>query len=51
MAEVPWVSAGDAVAKGDVIGPVGSTGMSTGPHVHFIVQVNGVAQDPLAYLA
>jgi murein DD-endopeptidase MepM/ murein hydrolase activator NlpD len=50
MAEVPWVSAGDAVAKGDVIGPVGSTGMSTGPHVHFIVQVNGVAQDPLAYL-
>jgi murein DD-endopeptidase MepM/ murein hydrolase activator NlpD len=50
MAEVPWVSAGDAVAKGDVIGPVGSTGMSTGPHVHFIVQVNGIAQDPLAYL-
>jgi murein DD-endopeptidase MepM/ murein hydrolase activator NlpD len=50
MAEVPWVSAGDAVAKGDVIGPVGSTGISTGPHVHFIVQVDGVAQDPLAYL-
>ena len=50
MAELPWVSAGDAVAKGDVIGPVGSTGASTGPHVHFIVQLNGVAQDPLAYL-
>jgi murein DD-endopeptidase MepM/ murein hydrolase activator NlpD len=50
MAEVPWVSAGDAVTKGDVIGPVGSTGASTGPHVHFIVQLNGVAQDPLAYL-
>jgi hypothetical protein len=50
MAEVPWVSAGEAVAKGDVIGPVGSTGISTGPHVHFIVQVDGVAQDPLAYL-
>jgi hypothetical protein len=50
MAEVPWVSAGEAVAKGDVIGPVGSTGISTGPHVHFIVEVNGVAQDPLAYL-
>jgi murein DD-endopeptidase MepM/ murein hydrolase activator NlpD len=50
MAEMPWVSAGEAVAKGDVIGPVGSTGISTGPHVHFIVQVNGVAQDPLAYL-
>jgi murein DD-endopeptidase MepM/ murein hydrolase activator NlpD len=50
MAEQPWVSAGDAVAKGDVIGPVGSTGISTGPHVHFIVEVNGIAQDPLAYL-
>lgn len=50
MAEVPWVSAGQSVAKGDVIGPVGSTGMSTGPHVHFIVQVDGIAQDPLLYL-
>jgi murein DD-endopeptidase MepM/ murein hydrolase activator NlpD len=51
MAEMPWVSTGEAVAKGDVIGPVGSTGASTGPHVHFIVQVNGIAQDPLAYLS
>lgn len=50
MAELPWVSAGQAVAQGDVIGPVGSTGISTGPHVHFIVQVDGVAQDPLLYL-
>ena len=50
MAEMPWVSAGEAVAKGDVIGPVGSSGASTGPHVHFIVELNGVAQDPLAYL-
>jgi hypothetical protein len=50
MAEQPWVSLGDAVSKGDVIGPVGSTGISTGPHVHFILEVNGIAQDPLAYL-
>src|SRR5215207_8654330 len=50
MAEQPWVTTGDAVTKGQVIGPIGSTGISTGPHVHFIVQVNGVAQDPLAYL-
>ena len=50
MAEQPWVSAGEAVTKGQVIGPVGSTGASTGPHVHFIVDLNGVDQDPLAYL-
>jgi hypothetical protein len=50
MAEMPWVSAGEAVAQGDVIGPVGSSGASTGPHVHFIMELNGVAQDPLAYL-
>lgn len=50
MAEQPWVSNGQAVAKGDVIGPVGSTGISTGPHTHFTVNVNGVDQDPLAYL-
>ena len=50
MAEAPWVSAGEAVSKGDIIGPVGSTGNSTGPHVHFIVEVNGVAQDPLGFL-
>jgi murein DD-endopeptidase MepM/ murein hydrolase activator NlpD len=50
MAEQPYVSTGEAVSKGDVIGPVGSTGISTGPHTHFIVNVNGVDQDPLAYL-
>lgn len=50
MAEQPWVAPGDSISKGDVIGPVGSTGISTGPHVHFIVEVDGVAQDPLAYL-
>lgn len=50
MAEQPYVATGQAVSKGDVIGPVGSTGMSTGPHTHFTVTVNGVDQDPLAYL-
>jgi len=50
MAEMPYVSAGQAVAKGDVIGPVGSTGISTGPHVHFIVKQNGVDVDPLLFL-
>jgi murein DD-endopeptidase MepM/ murein hydrolase activator NlpD len=50
MAEQPWVTTGEAVAKGQVIGPMGSTGLSTGPHTHFIVNVHGVDQDPLAYL-
>jgi hypothetical protein len=50
MAEMPYVATGQAVSKGDVIGPLGSTGLSTGPHIHFIVEVDGMAQDPLAYL-
>lgn len=50
MAEQPWVAVGQAVAKGEVIGPVGSTGASTGPHVHFMIKLNDIPQDPLAYL-
>ncbi len=50
MAEYPWASVGEEVAKGDVIGPVGSSGNSTGPHLHFIVNYDGVDQDPLWYL-
>ena len=41
------VAAGQQVRRGDVIGFVGSTGQSTGPHVHYEVRVNGVATDPL----
>jgi len=45
-----WVNSGQAVQQGEAIGAMGSTGMSTGPHVHFMVEVNGIADDPLAYL-
>jgi murein DD-endopeptidase MepM/ murein hydrolase activator NlpD len=44
------VGVGRDVDKGDVIGIMGSTGRSTGPHVHFIVKYNGVAQNPLKYV-
>lgn len=44
------VNAGATVAAGDVIARVGSTGFSTGPHLHFEVLVGGVAVDPLPLL-
>jgi murein DD-endopeptidase MepM/ murein hydrolase activator NlpD len=43
------VKTGDKVEKGAVIGYVGSTGISTGPHLHFEVHVEGVAKDPLGF--
>lgn len=41
---------GEQVQTGDAIGRVGSTGQSTGPHLHFEVALDGAAQDPLNYL-
>ncbi len=43
------VKTGDKVSKGDVIGYVGMTGSATGPHLHFEVHVDGVAQNPLDF--
>ena len=45
------VAAGEHVRKGEVIGYVGTTGRSTGPHLHYEVRVSGQAVNPIPYMA
>jgi murein DD-endopeptidase MepM/ murein hydrolase activator NlpD len=44
------VSKGDAVARGQLVAYSGSTGLATGPHLHFEIRRNGTPVDPLGYL-
>ena len=43
------VKEGDTVQDGEMVAAVGSTGMSTGSHLHFEVRQDGEAQNPVAY--
>jgi murein DD-endopeptidase MepM/ murein hydrolase activator NlpD len=45
------VKAGDLIRRGQPISEVGTSGRSTGPHLHFEVLVDGVPQDPAKFLA
>ncbi len=51
MAAQPFVATGQKVTQGETIGPMGSTGFSTGPHTHFEVLLNGVTLDPRTVLS
>jgi murein DD-endopeptidase MepM/ murein hydrolase activator NlpD len=45
-----YVTLGQYVSQGEAIGAIGSSGYSTGPHLHFEVRINGATVDPLNYL-
>jgi murein DD-endopeptidase MepM/ murein hydrolase activator NlpD len=45
-----YVQVGQRVNKWDVVGAVGNTGRSTGPHLHYEVRINGTPVDPINFI-
>lgn len=45
-----FVKPGETVERGQRIASIGSTGRSTGPHLHYVIEVNGVPRNPLDYI-
>jgi murein DD-endopeptidase MepM/ murein hydrolase activator NlpD len=50
VVDSPTVKAGDTVSKGDLIGNIGLTGITSGPHLHLEIRVNDIPIDPYAFL-
>jgi murein DD-endopeptidase MepM/ murein hydrolase activator NlpD len=44
------VKSGDRIRRGDLIGAVGNTGRSTGPHLHYEVRINGIPENPRKFI-
>jgi murein DD-endopeptidase MepM/ murein hydrolase activator NlpD len=49
MSEI-YVKVGDNLKRGQILGRMGSTGRSTGTHLHFEIRKNGITQNPLSFL-